>query len=97
MSYFEPALAFGHAKRRPCFHRLGEALDGVLAEVAQAEAIAEQPPRHRAHNDAAALGEALQPRGQIRRVADDRPLLRRALAHEVADDHEASRDADADG
>src|SRR5271166_7107331 len=44
MGCLEPALAFGHAKRRPCFDRLGEAFDGVLAEVAQPEAIAEPPP-----------------------------------------------------
>src|SRR5208282_4921687 len=38
-----------------------------------------------------------QPGGEIGRVADDRLLLRRALAHEIADDDEAGRYADAHG
>ena len=69
----------------------------MLAEVAQPETIAEQPPRRRRDDDAVRFGEALQPGGEIGRVADDRLLLRRALAHEIADDDEAGRDADAHG
>ena len=97
MSCLEPALAFGHAKRRPCFDGLGKALDGVLAEVAQPETIAEQPPRRCGHHDPTGLGEALQSCGQIGGVADDGLLLRRALAHEIAGDDESGRDSNAHG
>ena len=45
---------------------------------------------------AARLGQRLQPRRQIGRVADDRLFLRRALSDEIADHDDAGRDADAD-
>jgi hypothetical protein len=38
----------------------------------------------------------LEPSGKVRRVADHRLLLGRALADEIANDHEAGRDTDAD-
>ena len=84
-----------HAERRERLDRFGEALDGVLAHVPQSEAVGDEPPGRRRDHDAARLGEALQPRGEIGRVADDRLLLRRAFAHETADDDKAGRDADA--
>ncbi len=41
------------------------------------------------------LGERLQALRQIRRLADDRLLLRGAFAGQIAHDHHAGRDADA--
>ena len=43
---------------------------------------------------AARLGQRLQARRQVRRLADHRLLLRRALADQVADHDQAGRDAD---
>src|SRR5208337_1538273 len=48
-------------------------------------------PGRRRDNDAARFDKALQPGGQIGRVADHRLLLRRAMAHKIADDHKAGR------
>jgi hypothetical protein len=97
MRRFEPALALRNPDRRPGFDRFGEALDGVLSEIAKAEHVAEQPTRRRRQDDAPGLGETLQPRGQIGRVADHGLFLRRPLADDVADDDEARGDADARG
>src|SRR5271165_1036690 len=56
-----------------------------------------QPPGRRRQDNAARVGEALQPRGEIGRVADDHLLLRGALADDVAGDDEAGRDPDSYG
>ena len=95
MRRLEAALARRHAERRESLDRLGEALDRVPAQLLQPEPVADQAPGRRRDNDAARLGEALQPRGEIGRVADDRLLLRRPLPDDVADDDEAGRDPDA--
>src|SRR6202453_1226676 len=43
------------------------------------------------------VGQALQPRGEVGRVADHRLLLSGALSHEIANHDEAGRDADPHG
>ena len=78
----------------PSRHRLGDALDLDGAEIAVVEQIADQPPRARGDHDSVRLGQRLQPGGEVRRLADDRLLLRRALADQIADDHEPGGDAD---
>ena len=45
-------------------------------------------------DDRAGFGQRLQPRGQIRCLTDDRLLLLRTFAHEIAHDDDARRDAD---
>src|SRR6202453_778576 len=97
MRRLETALAFRNAERRPGLDRLGEALDDVLPEIAQAKPVAEQPARRHRDHDAARVGQALQPRGEVGRVADHRLLLSGALSHEIADHDEAGRDADPRG
>ncbi len=95
MRRIEPALARQDAERRERLDRPGETFHGVPAQLPQAELVADEAPGRRRDNDAAHFGEALQPRGQIGCVADDRLLLRRAFAHEIADDDKAGRDANA--
>ena len=94
MRRVETTLALGHAERRESLDRRGEALDHVPAQILQPEPVAEQPPRRRRHDDAARLGQVLQPLGEIGRVADDSLLLRGALPHDIAGDDDAGRDAD---
>ena len=97
MRRVETALALGHAERSIGLDRLGEALDRVPAQILQAEPVADQPPGRGRHDDAARIGEALQPRGEIGRVADDGLLLRGALPDDIARDDEAGRDPDPHG
>jgi hypothetical protein len=94
MRRVETTLALGHAERRESPDRLGEALDHVPAQILQPEPVAEQPPRRRRHDEDARLGQALQPLGEIGRVADDNLLLRGALPHDIAGDDDAGRDSD---
>ena len=68
-------------------------LDG--AEIAVLEEIADQPARARGDDDRVRLGQGLQPGGEVRRFADDRLLLRRAFADQIADDHQPGGDPDA--
>ncbi len=95
MRRLEPALAHRHPERRERFDRLREALDGVETQLLQAEPFADETASRRREHDAARVGKALQPRGEIGRVADDRLFLRRASSHEIADDDEAGGDANA--
>jgi hypothetical protein len=60
------------------------------------ERAAEEPPCRLGDHHAARLGECLQSRRQIRRVAHDCLFLRRALSDDVADHDNACRDADTD-
>ena len=79
----------------PGRHRPGDALDLDGAEIAVLEEIADQPARARGDDDRARLGQGLQPGGEVRRFADDRLLLRRAFADQIADDHQPGGDPDA--
>ena len=76
-------------------HRPSEALDLDSAQIAVLEEIADQPARARGDNDHVRLGQSLQTGGQVRRFADDRLLLRRAFADQIADDHQPGGDPDA--
>ena len=90
----EAALGATLAFDPPGGERLGEALEALRAEVGQLEQPADQPARRLADHDAARLGERLQPGREVRRLADHRLLLRRALADQLADHDQAGRDAD---
>src|SRR5580693_6497355 len=62
----------------PCgFDRYGEAFDLDRAEILVVEQPAGQPPRARRDHHRPWLGQRLQPRRQVWRLADDRLLLRR--------------------
>ena len=58
----------------------------------QLEQVAEQPARALGDDDAVRLGDALQPRREVRRLADDAALLRLPRSDQVADDDEPGRD-----
>ena len=53
-----------------------------------------RPARGCGDDDRVRLGQGLQPGGEVRRLADDRLLLRRTLADQIADDHQPGGDAD---
>ena len=90
----EAALGATLAFDPPGGERLGEALEPLRAEVGQLEQPADQPPGRLADHHAARRGQRLQPRGQVRRLADHRLLLGRAFADQLADHDQAGRDAD---
>ena len=90
----EAALGATLAFDPPGRQRLGEALEALRAEVGQLEQPADQPPRRLADHHAARRRERLQPRREVRRLADHRLLLRRALADQLADHDQAGGDAD---
>ena len=93
---FEAALGCRHPRDRPGLDRLGETLDLVPAERAQLEPIANQPARGRGDHHRGGLGQRLQSRGQVRRLADHRLLLCGTFADEIADHDQPGGDADAD-
>ncbi len=96
MSRFETALGGDDALHRPRRDGLGKSLHLVPTEVAQAERIRKQPACGAGDDDLSGLRQALKPRCEIRRIADQRIVPQRAATAEIADDHEAARDADAD-
>jgi hypothetical protein len=87
---FGPALAFDP----PGGHRLGEAFEAPSAKIGQLEQAADQPARRLADDYATRFRQRLQPRREVRRVADHRLLPCRTLADQIADHHEPGRDAD---
>ena len=98
MRSLEPALALGDAERRPGLDRLGEPLDRVPAEIAQAKAIADQPARRRGDDDPARAPPSLA--AARRDWACRRPQPAPAptpCADDIADDDEPRRDADPHG
>src|SRR5262249_8696517 len=78
----------------PGWHRCGNALDFNRTEITILEQITDQPAGVRGDDDRVGLGERLQPGGEVGGFADDRLLLRRSLANQIADDHQPSGDAD---
>src|SRR5262249_53594008 len=79
----------------PSGDRRGKAFDPDSTEIAVLEEIAAQLAGCRRDHDSIRLGERLQPGGEVRRFTDDRLLLRRAFADQIADDHDPRGDADA--
>ena len=78
---FGPALARDPPRRQ----RLGEALEALRAEVVELEQAAEQATRGRADHHRSRLGQRLQARREVGRLADHRLLARCALADQIAD------------
>ena len=64
------------------------------SEVLKLEQIAEELSRALGDDHAVRLGNALQARRKVRRLADDCLLLRSARPDQVADDHQPGRNAD---
>src|SRR6516162_6321 len=90
----EPARDPARTQYLPRRHRLGDALDLDGAQIAILEEIADQPARARRDHYGIRLGQGLQPGGEVRGFADDRLFLRRALADQIADDHQTGGDPD---
>ena len=90
----EPARNDARAQYPPSPHWPGDALDLDGAEIAVVEEIANQPARARGNDDRVRFGQGLQTGGEVRRLTDDRLLLRRAFADQIADDHQPGRDPD---
>ena len=82
-------------QRRPGPRRPGDALEVPGPEILQLEEIAEQPARAVGDDDGTRLGQSLQARREVRRLADDRLLLRGTRADQVADHDKPGGDADA--
>ncbi len=93
----EAAFDRTRSKRLPDLHRRAHAPDRDGADVAIFEEIADQTPRLARDHHGAGLGKALQAGGEVRRLADDCPLLRLPAADQIADNDEAGSDADAAG
>ena len=95
MQCFEPALDGTRTQSPPSPHRLGDPLDLDSAEIAVFEKIAEQPASTRSDDDRLRFGQGLEPRREVRSFTDNRLLLGRAFADQVADDHQSGGDPDA--
>ena len=65
------------------------------SEVLQLEQIAEKLSRALGDDDRVRLGDPLQARREVRRLADDAALLRLTRSDQVADDDQPGRNADA--
>jgi hypothetical protein len=91
----EPARDDARTQHLPGRRRRADALDLDAAEIAVLEKIADQPARACGDDDSTRLGQGLQAGGEVRRFADDRLLLRRAFADQIADDDQPGSDPDA--
>ena len=93
----EPARRRADAEDPVRPDRLGEALGLDAAEIGALEEAADEPARAGGDDDAVRLGQPLQPRGQVRGLADHRLLARGAAADQVAHHHQPRRDPDPGG
>jgi hypothetical protein len=93
----EPAFGYGDVLDREGLDRLGKPLCCLPAEIGEPEQIADQAAGGAGKDDLPGFRQSLKARGEVGGLADDRLLLRRALADQIADDHQPGGDADADG
>ena len=91
----EPAERPVLRQHAPGALRLGEPLERLRAEIGKLEQFAPiKLSRALGDDDGVRLRQCLQPGGEIGRFADDRLLLRRARADQIADHHQPGRDSD---
>ena len=81
----EAAFHRSRSQCRPGSHRPGYALEVLCAEVFQLEEIAEQLSCALGDDDRVRLGDPLQTRCKVRRLADNAALLRLTRSDQVAD------------
>ncbi len=87
MQGLETAFRRTRSQRCPGPHRPGDALEVFGSEVLQLEQIAEKLSRALGDDNHVWLGDALQPRREVRSLAHNRLLLCCAGANEVADNN----------
>ena len=92
---FKAALHFARPQDLPGRYRFRPAFERDRAEIAVFEMPSGEPARTRGDHHRTRLGERLQARSQVRRLANDRLLLRRAFADQIAHDHYTGGDANA--
>ena len=93
----EAAAGSTFAQHRERRHRHRQAFQRLRRERRQLERSTHQLPRGFGDHHLARLGHALQPGGQVGRLADHRLLLRRPLADQLADHDEPGGDTDPTG
>ncbi len=89
----ETAHVLSLAHDRPNANGSVETLEHLWSQEFEFERSAQEPLCRLRDHDAAGIGQNLQPRREVRRVADDAALARFALAHQFADDDATGRDA----
>jgi hypothetical protein len=78
-------------RTHPCgLNRRAQALELDGTQIRVLEQPAGQPPRARRDHHGPRLGQRLQPRREVRRLADHCLFLRRALTDQIPDYHQAS-------
>ena len=90
----EAALGTALAQYPRGCDRRRQASDLEGAEILVVEEPAGQMPRARRDHHGSRLGQRLQPRREVRRLADHRLLLRRPLADQIADHDQPGGDPD---
>ena len=94
MQRLEPAFGGAFPDHAPSLHRTGKALQSMQAEVGKIEQARRSAAGCGRRSPRSRLGQGLQPRREVRGVADHRLLARRAFTDQLADDHRAGGDAD---
>ncbi len=83
------------ANDAPGTHWLGKAFQPRRLDWFVFKIVASEPPRHCGNDHRVRRRRRLQPRGEVRRLADDVALLHLARSEQFADHDEAGGDADA--
>ena len=91
----ETAFHFGCSQDLPGWYWLRPSFKRDRAEIAVFEMPISEPVRTLGNQHGTGIGERLQARSQVRRLANDRPLLSRAFAGQIAHDHHTGSDANA--
>ena len=91
----EAAFRRTRPQRRPGSHRPGDTLEVLRPEVLELEQIAEELPGAFGDDHRVRLGDPLQTRRKVRRLADDAALLRLSRSDQVADDDQSGGNANA--
>jgi hypothetical protein len=94
---FGSALDHAPAERPPGAHRVRHAPQPGLAEVGALEQRSREAPGRLVEHHRPGLGQALQPRREVGRLARHAALARLALAHDLAHHHRPGGDPDPGG
>ena len=93
MQRLEAVCDWTRPQRFPDPRGFRDPLDVARSEVLKLEETAEKFSRALGDDHAVGFGDPLQPRREVRRVADDATLLRLAGPEKIADHHDSRRDA----